>query len=510
MHGRTLRMFALVLPSFLAAMIMIDPSRERILDAAAPFLGGLWLVMVGVVAVRFLQAVRHRAPGWPTCWDEADRLTATGAATVWIAGAALIGAGVTGFASLSVIGVLGIGTVCVAVTWSALVAPGDWPWRRAEIRRRILPARITEGDEVHEEVELAGVAIPAGMRLLATGRAMRHGAVSRYALDAAHAGATVTLRSSLGRALRGEHHAPPLALWLADVVGLTRTPVVCRAPVTFSVLPVIEQVTGARALVGAGGDAADAAPAHQLPTDGVFRIRAYVPGDDTRRIHWVRSLQQDELIVRLPDEIPQADPAVRLVLDNALRGTDLLTCRAPDELLDALVRVWLGIGKALTKTGVRVTLVAAVEHDGQVAPVARGLSARALHDAAALGARIAWQPTQPLERMLDATAARQIVVSSRPRRHAAATGASWVVVPDGLWTAADLPPPGRSKLLLPYPLGSAENRPGRVRRERRRRDQLVQDRALFSQVICWTDLTHFAGDFLARPRAGHVALEVIA
>jgi hypothetical protein len=81
-------------------------------------------------------------------------------------------------------------------------------------------------------------------------------------------------------------------------------------------------------------------PAVRMPTEGTFRIREYTPGDDTRRIHWVRSLQANQLVVRLPDEIPQAEPAVRLVLDNCLAGTESLSCIAQDELLDGLVRVW--------------------------------------------------------------------------------------------------------------------------------------------------------------------------
>src|SRR5213075_1562985 len=117
-------------------------------------------------------------------------------------------------------------------------------------------------------------------------------------------------------------------------------------------------------------------PTQRQPSEGVFRIRTYVPGDDTRRIHWVRSLQMNHLVMRLPDEVPPAEPAERLILDSELWGTESLSCRAPDELLDALVCVWLGIGKALSELGVRVTLVTAAAHDGCTSIVERPMLMR--------------------------------------------------------------------------------------------------------------------------------------
>ena len=39
--------------------------------------------------------------------------------------------------------------------------------------------------------------------------------------------------------------------------------------------------------------------------------------------------------------------------------------------------------------------------------------------------------------------------------------------------------------------------------------QLWQDRALFRRVICWTDVTAFSGDYIARPSKGGVDLAVI-
>jgi hypothetical protein len=213
--------------------------------------------------------------------------------------------------------------------------------------------------------------------------------------------------------------------------------------------------------------------------------------------------------VRLPDEVPPAEPAVRLVLDNALRGIEALTCRAPDELLDALVRVWLGVGKALTDAGTRVTLVTAADRGGAVVPVERALSPRTSRDGLRLGARVAWQPVHPLAALLAHTATKQIVVSSRPQRMAWSSELLWIVVPEAAWTSVEPLYVSKSPVRLPFPSGTADNRRARRTRERKRIDQMWQDRALFSQVICWTDLATFSGDYIARPEPTGISLAVI-
>ncbi|HEU4728240.1 MAG TPA: DUF58 domain-containing protein, partial [Kofleriaceae bacterium] len=340
-----------------------------------------------------------------------------------------------------------------------------------------------------------------------------HGAITRYALGAEAGRAEVKLESDLGPAVRGEHHAPALRLWLGDTLGLTRTPVIERAAAAFTVLPRPGVVDGARALLGAGGDDAMSRPAQHQPTDGTFRIREYVPGDDTRRIHWVRSLQANQLVVRLPDEVPPAEPAARLVLDTELGRTEILSCRAPHQLLDALVDIWLGIARSLAEGGVRVTLVAAARTgdrpDDPIVAVERPMIARSPRGALRLGARIAWQPQVPLASLLVTGAARQLVVSARPRPIASPAAPSWVVVPESAWTSPEAWPPITNPTTLSFPIGSAENRLGRRRGERRRNARMWHDRAVFGQVMCWADWTACSGSYVARPTRGRVSLEVI-
>jgi uncharacterized protein (DUF58 family) len=507
MQGRSFRLWALFWPSLLVALITMNV-RDRMIYTAGQILVAMWIASLGALLVLALDARRQRVP----VLERIDVLTSTGAALIATGAGALVLAAGVGWASLSLIGVLGVGTVNVAVIWSALAASSDLAWKRASIVRAIVPERAVEGEPLREEIRLTGVHIAPGMRLFITGRAMRHGAVSRYAVDSRSSGADLRLESDLGPALRGEHQAGPLELWLSDVLGITRTAVVRRGELTFTVLPKPLAVRGARELLGDGGDAPDSQPAQVLPTEGSFRIREYIDGDDTRRIHWMRSLQQNRLVVRLPDEIPPADPEIRLLLDNELGCIDTLSCSAPAEMLDALVRVWLGIGKALAQSGTRVTLVAPLAHGDTARAVERTVSARGPHTTAVdLGARIAWQSGMSLSSLVERRRERQVVVSCRPHRIEREALVSWVVVPEGPWTSLPMDLQRDPQITYAYPFGSPENR------ESRRTDAVTKtlarwhDRSVFSQIVCWTDWKRLAGDHVALPSSDGTSavLEVI-
>jgi uncharacterized protein (DUF58 family) len=352
------------------------------------------------------------------------------------------------------------------------------------------------------------------MRLFVTGWTSLHGVVTRYAVGAEAGKSDVRLEADLGPALRGEHRAPALSLWLADTLGLTRSAIMYRGATSFTVLPKPGVVEGARGLLGQGGDDAQAQPTTQQPTEGIFRIREYAPGDDTRRIHWVRSLQADKLIMRLPDEVPPNDPALRLVLDNELDPTYNYLCRAPSQLLDALVHVWLGVGSALTASGTRVTLVAAAgkaPRDEELAVIERLMNGRAPREALRLGARVEWQNRMSLDSLLARSPVRQVVVSARPRAVTQAAGVVeplWIVVPESAWTSTELRLPTALPATLPFPIGSAENRGGRRRRERQRLELVQRDRAMFRDALNpgWIPVP---GTYVARPENGRVALAVI-
>jgi uncharacterized protein (DUF58 family) len=510
---RELRIATLLAAPAVAAIAELPARSARLLSTTAPVLGVLWLIMAAALTARVAQEARRQDKHFTDlrpAWHQLDVLTAIGTAVTWTSTGALVACAFTGWASLSVLGVVGLGLVFVAATWTAIAAGGDAPWRRATVVRAIIPEITTEGEPLREQLHLTGVRIPAGMRLFATGRALPDGPITRYAIGADCSHADVRLASALGPAPRGEHVAPAMELWLGDVLGLTRTQPAELGEARCSVLPRPAVVDGVRALLGAGGDDAVALPTQRLPTEGTFRIRNYIPGDDARRIHWVRSLQTNRLVVRLADEIPQAEPAVRLILDNELWDAEALACRQVRELLDALIRVWLGTARALTDAGTRVTVVAIADRDGAPVVVERPFVPHATRDVLRLAGRITWQSALTLSSLVTGDAPiRQVVVSSRSRKLVAASPLTWIVVPEVAWTSTLPPLPPRSFTKLPYPAGSADNRLGRRIRDREHQRQLRHDHALLSQVMCRTDLASFSGELIARPQPGRVALEVI-
>ncbi len=504
LSSRAARISGLLAPIVIIGLVGNNRAETPMFDAAAITLSLLGCVLYCMLAISVFRTWRNKASEVSPI-ERVDVLTASGAAMAWTGAAALVLSQATGWASLSVLGVLGIATVYLSAIWTALVANGERVWARTVVTHEVVPAQCTEGDPLREEIRIEGLPMPLGMRLFVLGRVQRHGVQSRYVLDARDSGRDVKLQSELGSAFRGEHTAPPLAMWFGDLLGLTRTATVHRGKAAFTVLPRPALVDGAKHLLGAGGDDALSRPVSHAPTEGSFRIREYAPGDDARRIHWVRSLQQDQLVMRMPDEVPPAEPSVRLILDCELFGTSTMTCRAPDDMLDVLVRVWLGLGKALVATGTRVQLVTVV--DGK--KVTRPLAPQAMHQASRHATRIAWQTAVSLEAIVDDRREKQIIVSSRPRRVPQSDQVSWVVVPEGLWTSAEPYPDRESSVFVPHPFGAAENRPARRERERQRKILRVQDHALFSQVTCWTDWTRLRGEHVARPHNGRVELGVI-
>jgi hypothetical protein len=506
----TWRRATLVLPALIAGWAVSrvhGHPDEAFLEVAAPLLVMLWTVMIGLVMLRAYEAPRDRR------WASLDVLTGNGRSTMWASACAIVGSSLTGWASLSVLGVLGFAATFGTIIWTVF-ACGPRCWRDAKIARTLAPTTATEGDPVREELRITGLVVPPGTRWFATGRITPHGAATRYAVTSSSSRATISFESELGTMARGVYHAPPLAMWFGDVLGLARTPIVHHGEAELTVLPRPVSVDGVRDLLGRGGDAALAVQTTRMPTEGTFRIREYTPGDDTRRIHWVRSLQAGELVVRLPDEIPPAEPAIQLILDNHLWGTEWLTCRAPHDLLDAMVRVWLGVGKALADTGTRVSLLTAVDLGRGVMRAERPMLPRNSSDALRLGARVAWQANVPLATLLatrggsrnPAGAVKQIVVATRPPTAATAGEVSWIVLPEGAWTTGEQAMPPAPLALLPHPIGSADNRFERRRAERRRIATMWADRSTFSELTSWLGVSRH-GAFVALKTAKGVAIK---
>jgi len=433
-------------------------------------LGPLWILLAGLLLLRVGSALLVRRE--VGVLERLDILTGRGRALAWTSAAAVVFAVCLGYASLAVVGMLGTALFHVVAILSLIAFRGPDPMRASHVFRRFSTDAATEGDPLVEELRFAGVRVPVGFRLFVTGRIGPRWATVRHVLSSEESGAEIVVESDVGPAVRGEHQPEPLQAWLEDTFGLFRsTRVDIHGPVV-AVGPRHLPVDHAPVLLDQGVGPRAPRAGVRLPTEGSFDLREYKAGDDIRRIHWVRSMVAGELVVRMPDEIPPDRPRVRLVLDTYFPAGQSFDSDAPAQMLDALVSVWLGVGRALVEAGVRVTIVAAIppsraghEGDGEsadlraigprrVSTVRHVLSARNAAAAQKIGAQIAWQAEIPVGELLtreNTLVVARGVLGPRPE----GCPARWIVVTPTL-PDPDLPWP--SDVRFPHPMGSAENR----------------------------------------------------
>lgn len=504
------RIATLFVPSLLAWNVAFAKARPGdLIDVVALTMGVLWVVLLGAFVLRTCAIVvsrRGEVSGRPAILSQIDVLTSAGAALGWLSALSIAGAVWVGWASLAVVGLLGTGLFHIVVLLTYATVRGADPVRSATISRSFVPGVVTEGDDVIEEIRLSGTRIPTGFRLFVTGRVGPRWATSRHVLDATESGSEIVLESEIGPAVRGEHDAEPLTVWLQDTFGICRSARVLVGGAHLTVLPRIRQAEETKPLLDKGEGPHAPRPASRLPTEGCFKLREYQQGDDVRRIHWMRSVAARELIVRLPDELPPDRPHVRLVLDTFFPEASTLACDTPSEMLDAIVGVWLAVAKSLAEAGVRVTLVAGVRQGDSIQKVRQDLSLRSPERARRFGAQVKWQDQMMVSELL--TDEATFVVSRAVLAHPPANGkVRWIVV---LPTAIKEPTwPHSSDARFPFPMGSSENRWTRRRREQIRIALARRDRAIVMGLRA--DIARPPpGSFVVRPGPeGAIRLEAL-
>ena len=208
----------------------------------------------------------------------------------------------------------------------------------------------------------------------------------------------------------------------------------------------------------------------RAPTEDWFRIREYLPGDDTRRIHWKLSVKLGHLQVRQPETVPVVRRRVRLVLDTYLPSAyaegeevDLVL----GDVLDRLVELWLSLARALVERGESVQLAVATGDTAkptETLELARGAQPRMLE----LGSRVQWQSATDFHRVGDALERGQsmVVITARflplpPLPPPAAGTVTWVFLPVADEIPTAVPRRAGEKLLAfftqPFAPGAEEN-----------------------------------------------------
>lgn len=459
------RISSLIAPSAIAWTIALDRAQEEELArTVALTLGPLWIGLAIALALRTASVLLRRPNDEhrrASVLARIDLLTGAGAALGWSSAIAIGGALYIGYASLAVVGLLGTAVFHLVALYAFLALRRPHPFAAGSLVRSFSPEAVVEGDGLVESVRLKDVAIPAGYRLFLAGRIGPRWATSRHVVESTESGAELVLESDVGPALRGEHDAEPLSVWLEDVFGLCRSLVVSAGAARLTVLPRARQVDRAVSLKDGGFGAQSARATRRLPTEGAFDLREYRTGDDVRRIHWVRSLAAGELIVRLPDEVPPDRPRVRLILDTYFPEALAMSCAATAEMLDSLVAVWLAVAQAMVEANIKVTLVVPTPVDGRVHVRTLEHQRRNPGAAARLGAQIEWQGRVEAHALFndEATFVVSRAVLSPPP---ADPKYRWILVPpvqvtEPVWNVG-------TGTRTPFPLGHRENSLARRKR----------------------------------------------
>lgn len=292
-----------------------------------------------------------------------------------------------------VLAACGLGLMYIAATGATVVSAfsvrafDDRVRRgRGAIDREMSPTVVDAGDPVEERFFLARVPVPPGFRLhIEEQLPARLGGDTRFAVDRSVSRSEVTVSAPLPRTPRGVYRLGPADVWYEDILGLTRVFVASRASASLRALPRLRPVVFDRKPKSSAKSDGPQSVLARLATEEHFRTRPYVNGDDLRRVHWKQSINTGNLMVRVPEAIPFAPTRVRIVLDTflppgwrmaattggrQLKAGEKATARAPealDDVLDLLVEGWVGLAHMLLKRGEKVTLVAAVRGDPNIA-----------------------------------------------------------------------------------------------------------------------------------------------
>ncbi len=464
----------------------------------------LQLVAIAVKVGRELRIQKAEGrQGFRVLVDAVDRhvrvLTGRG---IGMAGVSLLMVGIAlaaRWGQFGVLAVAGLGIMYIAATGATLVSAfavrafDDRVRRgRGAIDREMSPTVVDAGDPVEERFFLARVPVPPGFRLhIEEQLPHRLGGDTRFAVDRSVSRAEVTVSAPLPRTPRGVYKLGPADIWYEDVFGLTRVFVATRATASLRSLPRVRPVVFERRPRSLARAEGPLSLLSRIATEEHFRTRAYVQGDDLRRVHWKQSINTGSLMVRVPEAIPYAPTRVRLVLDTYLppgwrvaataggrrvEDGERAVARAPDALddvLDLLVEGWLGLAHALLKRGEKVTLVAAVKETGpnrSESVVVREVECKRGEERKwrAIGADAAWQyevtPGSLMGRIDPRDAKASVVVVSAGLAIAdvhPAPGTSWVIA-DGASVVNDPPSDHlgflRRLVVSDYPVGAEDNK----------------------------------------------------
>lgn len=190
--------------------------------------------------------------------------------------------------------------LAVGATTVVLVA---WAWvllRRPdlEIRRVARPARCTVGDACQIQLQSRNRSQRRSPVVLLTDDVGRHG-IAQLHLGPLQSGESATAAYTLPADRRGLHRVGPLRVTVEDPFQLARSTSVEDSFITVIVLPRTWPLSPLRGAPGDEPEQGVKAITSLSTVDEEFSaLRAYVPGDDIRLIHWRSTARTGSPVVR--------------------------------------------------------------------------------------------------------------------------------------------------------------------------------------------------------------------
>lgn len=188
--------------------------------------------------------------------------------------------------------------VCSAVT--VLFA---WVWVRIrrptiQVRRVARPGRCRVGDNCQIQLRCRNPGPRTSAVVMLMDDVGRHG-VAKLHLGPLSPGGSAVAAYSLPADRRGLHRVGPLRVTTEDPFQLARSTAVDGSHATVIVLPRTWDLTPLGAAPGEEPEAGSRTIASRSTVDEEFSaLRAYVPGDDIRRIHWRSTARAGTPVVR--------------------------------------------------------------------------------------------------------------------------------------------------------------------------------------------------------------------
>jgi uncharacterized protein (DUF58 family) len=184
----------------------------------------------------------------------------------------------------------------VAVLLALLVT--NWSRPRVEVRRRLNPALVHEGDRATVDLLVRNTRrLPVFNMTIADG--VSGLGTARFSLgslageDQAAASYRIVCRP------RGVYEVGPASIHLTDPLGLASSELTVGETDQLIVYPATEELSGYPMVRGRDPAQMASRPEHsQRGGEDFYTLRSYRSGDDLRRVHWPTSAKLDELFIK--------------------------------------------------------------------------------------------------------------------------------------------------------------------------------------------------------------------